>query len=406
MDGLLHNILPEVLAGLDAMTALRRDLHAHPELGFCEQRTAGIAAETLRAMGCDVVEEKVGRTGVVAVIRGGRRSTKRPVSIALRADMDGLPMEEKTGLPWSSVIPNRMHGCGHDGHVAGVLLAAQALVQRKDRLAGDVVIVIQPGEEGYAGAREMIRDGLFERFPVTEIYGAHAAGELPLGTFGFTPGAQSAAADRFLIHVKGVGGHGARPHKTVDPVVAAGELIVALQTVVSRSIDPMRPAVVSIGSIHGGDPEGVSVVPAEVTLAGTTRCAYPEDRDRIETRMGEICRGVGLTTGADVELVYTRMYPPLVNHREPTAFATALAKDLYGEERVRANHPASMGAEDFAFFLEERPGCFVRVGIGDESHTANHHHPLFDYNDRALAPTADFFVRLVEKRLEDLSRKE
>ena len=393
------NLLPEVAAHLEAMTALRRDLHAHPELGFCEVRTAKIAANTLRAMGCDIVEEGVGQTGVVALIRGGERDPKNPTTIALRADMDALPLQENTSRPWTSVIPNRMHACGHDGHVAGVLLAAQALIDRKANLKGDVVIVIQPGEEGYAGARAMINDGLFERFAIDEIYGIHAAGELPLGVLGFTRGTQSAAADKFMITVKGLGGHGARPQKTIDPVVTSGLLITALQTVVSRSIDPMRPAVLTIGSIHGGDPNGVSVVPAEVVLAGTTRCANPDDRDRIESRMNEICQGVALTTGATIDCQYTRMYPPLINHDEPYTFASTLAQSVYGPSRIVANHPASMGAEDFAFFLEERPGCFIRMGIADETHQANHHHPSFDYNDLALGPSADFFVRLVEARL-------
>lgn len=398
MSALNENLLPEVLSGLEAMTAIRRDLHAHPELGMCEVRTAKIAADALRAMGCDEVVEGIGKTGVAAVIRGGKRNPGHVVTIALRADMDALPLEEHTGHPWASVVENRMHACGHDGHVAGVLLAAHALVKRRENLAGDVVLVIQPGEEGYAGAREMIEDGLFERFPVDEIYGVHCAGELPLGVIGFTKGAQCAAADHFRITVKGVGGHGARPHKTVDPVVASGILIGALQTIVSRSVDPMRPAVVTIASIHGGDPQGVSVVPAEVKLAGTTRCAYPEERDLIERRMGEICAGVAATTGTEIDFQYVRLYPPLVNHDEQLEFARQVALEAYGEERVRS-HAASMGAEDFAFFLEKRPGCFPRVGIADETHAANHHHPNFDYNDLALGPTADFFVRLVEKRL-------
>ncbi len=398
MSNLNENLLPEVLSGLEAMTAIRRDLHAHPELGMCEVRTAKIAADALRAMGCDEVVEGIGKTGVVALIRGGKRNSERPVTIALRADMDALPLEEHTGHQWASVVENRMHACGHDGHVAGVLLAAHALVKRREHLAGDVVLIVQPGEEGYAGAREMIEDGLFERFPIDEIYGVHCAGELPLGVIGFTKGAQCAAADHFRITVKGVGGHGARPHKTVDPVVATGILIGALQTIVSRSVDPMRPAVVTIASIHGGDPKGVSVVPAEVKLAGTTRCAYPEERDLIERRMGEICAGVAATTGTEIDFQYIRLYPPLVNHDEQLEFARQVALEAYGEERVR-NHSASMGAEDFAFFLEKRPGCFPRVGIADATHTANHHHPNFDYNDLALGPTADFFVRLVEKRL-------
>ena len=385
MSSLNEKLLPEVLSGLEAMTAIRRDLHAHPELGMCEVRTAKIAADALRAMGCDEVVEGIGKTGVAAGLRGGQRKTRPLFNLARSAHLDARPHAKPKGAP-------------HDGHVAGVLLAAHALVKRRENLAGDVVLIIQPGEEGYAGAREMIEDGLFERFPVDEIYGVHCAGELPLGVIGFTKGAQCAAADHFRITVKGVGGHGARPHKTVDPVVASGILIGALQTIVSRSVDPMRPAVVTIASIHGGDPQGVSVVPAEVKLAGTTRCAYPEERDLIERRMGEICAGVAATTGTEIDFQYVRLYPPLVNHDEQLEFARQVALEAYGEERVRS-HAASMGAEDFAFFLEKRPGCFPRVGIADETHTANHHHPNFDYNDLALGPTADFFVRLVEKRL-------
>ena len=342
MSSLNEKLLPEVLSGLEAMTAIRRDLHAHPELGMCEVRTARIAADALRAMGCDEVVEGIGKTGVAAVIRGGKRNPGHLVTIALRADMDALPLEEHTGHPWASVVENRMHACGHDGHVAGVLLAAHALVKRRENLAGDVVLIIQPGEEGYAGAREMIEDGLFERFPVDEIYGVHCAGELPLGVIGFTKGAQCAAADHFRITVKGVGGHGARPHKTVDPVVASGILIGALQTIVSRSVDPMRPAVVTIASIHGGDPQGVSVVPAEVKLAGTTRCAYPEERDLIERRMGEICAGVAATTGTEIDFQYVRLYPPLVNHDEQLEFARQVALEAYGEEQsVRGASRAS-----------------------------------------------------------------
>lgn len=405
MQTLNQNVLPEVMAGIEEMTALRRDLHAHPELGFCEVRTAGIAARILREIGCDAVEEGVGKTGVVALIRGGARNPEHPLSIALRADMDALPLEERTGLPWASVLPNRMHGCGHDGHVAACCSPHRPSSSGASTSRATSSSSFSPAKKAMRGARAMIEDGLFERFPTTEIYGIHAAGELRWASWASPAGPRRAAADRFLITVKGVGGHGARPHKTVDPIVAS-----AFSSRPFRRSSPARSTRCSPPSSRsarstGATPRASRSCPAEVVLAGTTRCARPEDRDTIEARMGEICSGIAATTGADIDFRYTRMYPPLVNHDEQYAFASNLARELYGEARVNANHPASMGAEDFSFFLEKRPGCFVRMGIADDSHRANHHHPCFDYNDLALGPTADFFVRLVEARLAALVRQ-
>ena len=389
--------LPEVSACLEDVIAVRHDLHAHPELGFLEHRTAAAAAAKLREYGCDEVIEGVGRTGVVGIIRGrpGRHA------VALRADMDALPLTEATGRPWASVTPGRMHACGHDGHVAWALAAARALAATR-RFEGTAVILIQPGEEGYAGAREMIRDGLFERVPVDEVYGAHGSVDVPLGSFGFSLGPVTAAADKFTITVKGVGGHGSRPHRCIDPVVIAAEVIGAVQTVVSRSVDPMHPAAISIGSIHGGDPDGVSVIPEKVVMAGTTRCQTADDRDTIERRLGEICRGLSLTTGADVTLDYTRMYPPLVNLDPYVGAARAVALSYAGAERI-VTTPASMGAEDFSFFLEEKPGAFFWVGLGDDEHRCGAHHPGFDFNDKAIGGAASLFVKLVESRLAALS---
>ena len=392
--------IPEVAACLDDVTAVRHDLHAHPELGFQEVRTAAVAAAKLREYGCDEVYEGIGRTGVVGVIRGrpGRHG------VAIRADMDALPLTETTGHAWASQTPGRMHACGHDGHVAWALAAARALAATR-RFAGTAVILIQPGEEGYAGAREMIRDGLFERVPVDEIYGAHGSIDVPLGSYGFSLGPVTAAADKFTITVKGVGGHGSRPHRCIDPVVIAAEVIGAVQTIVSRSVDPMRPAAITIGSIHGGDPDGVSVIPEKVVMAGTTRCQMPEDRDTIERRLGEICRGLSLTTGADITLDYIRMYPPLINRDPYVSAARDAAVSFAGADHAVVTE-ASMGAEDFSFFLEEKPGAFFWVGTGDDEHRCGAHHPGFDFNDKAIGGAASIFVKLVEARLAALEAAE
>jgi hippurate hydrolase len=396
----MNEPLPEVAAVLDRMIALRHDIHAHPELGFEEHRTAALAAKALREMGCDSVTEGVGRTGVVAVIRGkpGRHA------VALRADMDALPLVEKTGVAYASQTPGRMHACGHDGHVAWALTAAAALCRTR-RFKGNAVIIIQPGEEGYAGAREMIRDGLFTRWQIDEVYGAHGGTELPLGKFGFTVGPCNAAAAKFTITVTGKGGHGSRPHRCIDPVVASAELVLALQTVVSRSVDPMHPAVVAVGSIHGGDPVGQSVVPESVRLDGTTRCAYAEDEDTIERRMGEICEGLSKSTLCRIALDYTRMYAPLVNPPEQTAFVRRIAEAYAGKENCVDREP-SMGAEDFSFYLKEKPGAFFRVGMGDAEHSAYAHSPGFNFNDKAIAGAASIFVRLVEERLAYLDARD
>ena len=383
---------------LSDTVAFRRTLHTHPEIGLKEYKTAAAAAAKLREIGCDEVTEGVGGTGVVALIRGKRPGTH---CTAFRADMDALPLTEMTGCAWSSNEPGMMHGCGHDGHTAWAMAVAYALCATRD-FPGTVMIIIQPGEEGWAGARKMIEDGLFTRWNVDEVYAGHCAPEIELGKFGLTQGLMTAAAALFHIDVNGVGGHGARPHKGVDPVVATSQLIMALQTVPSRSIDPVHPAVITVASIHGGSEKGVSVIPDSVRVSGTTRCLYPEDCDRIEDRMHEICRGIGVTTGADVKLEYVRMYPPLNNAEPQRQAAGAVLKEIAGEANVNMNHPVSMGAEDFSFMCEAKPGVYIRVGVRDSEHQANLHNPHFDFNDAAIEKAATAFAVLLKRRLEAL----
>ncbi len=393
-------VYPEIASSLDEIIALRHDIHAHPELGFQETRTAALAAGALRRCGCDEVTEGVGGTGVVALIRGRLPDSGR--CVALRADMDALPLVEKSGVPWSSTIPGRMHGCGHDGHVAWAVAVARHLAAIRN-FAGTAMIIIQPGEEGYAGARAMIEDGLFERWHVDEVYAAHGGTDVPLGYFGASPGPMMASADVFTIEVRGVGGHGARPHFCVDPILAASELVVALQSIASRSTDPQHAVVVSVCSIRGGDENGSSVIPDVVRMRGTTRTMCGEDRDMVERRMGEICRAVGAMHGIEVVLDYTRLYPPLVNHLEQQRAICDVAARFAGPENVNYQHPAAMGAEDFSFMLEKKPGAYLRVGMGDEIHRAKQHNPAFDFNDKCIAAAATILARTIEERLEALA---
>ena len=375
----------------DYQIQMRRLFHTCPEASTKEFETAKLIRAELDKMGIPWRECGM-PTGTLATIKGARPGR----TILLRGDIDGLEVTEKTGLEYASKNEGFMHACGHDCHISMLLTAGKILNDLRDRLSGTVVLCFQPAEEVGKGAAAMIADGALEG--VDAAFGIHVWSDVPTGHVAVRTGPMMAAGDEFEIEVFGKAGHGAMPHCCSDATLMASAIALNLQTIVSRSVDPMRPAVVTIASIHGGDPKGVSVVPAEVKLAGTTRCAYPEERDLIERRMGEICAGVAATTGTEIDFQYIRLYPPLVNHDEQLEFARQVALEAYGEERVR-NHSASMGAEDFAFFLEKRPGCFPRVGIADETHTANHHHPNFDYNDLALGPTADFFVRLVEKRL-------
>ncbi len=388
--------------------ALRRRIHAEPELRFEEIKTAALVAQTLRAAGCDEVVEGLGKTGVVGRIRGARPLAPGAARrmIGLRADMDALPITEKNTFAHASTVAGRMHACGHDGHTATLLAAAHALAQSRD-FAGDVVVIFQPAEEGGAGAREMIRDGLFERFPVDEVYGLHNWPGLAEGVFGFNPGPLLASSNTFEVKVVGKGAHAAMPHLGVDPVVVASQLVLALQTVVSRSNRPIDAVALSVTKIQAG--EAINVIPNHCTIQGTVRTFSLEALDLTEASMRRICEQLPVAFGATAKLQFSREYPPTVNHAEQTQAAAEVARSLFGSDRVVMPIDPTMGAEDFAFMLLEKPGCYFFLGNGDlggDHRESGHglgpcalHNPSYDFNDRLIEIGQRFWPALVRARL-------
>jgi len=367
----------------------RRDLHAHPELQYDVHRTAASVAEKLKAFGCDEVVPGIGRTGVVGVIRGRKSGGK---AIGLRADMDALPIEEQTGLPYSSTIPGKMHACGHDGHTAMLLGAARYLTETRN-FAGDAVVIFQPAEEGGAGAAAMIKDGLMDRFGIEQVYGMHNGPGIPVGSFAIRSGPIMAATDAIDIKIDGLGGHAARPHKCIDSVLVGAQLISALQSIVSRSVDPLDSAVISMCEFHAGNAR--NVIPQTAELRGTVRTLTEEVRALVEKRVREIVEGVAKITGARIDLVYERGYPVTVNHARQTDVATRVAKEISGDANVHETPPL-MGAEDFAYMLESRPGAFIFCGNGN---TAGLHHPAYNFNDDAIVFGTSYWIKLVENTL-------
>lgn len=376
-------LLPEI-------TAWRHDFHKHPEILYEVHRTAGIVAEKLREFGCDEVVEGIGRTGVVAVIRGQTDQSGR--AIGLRADMDALPMSEQTGLPHASRTPGAMHACGHDGHTSILLGTAKYLAETR-RFDGTVVLIFQPAEEGGAGGKAMIDDGLLERWKIDEVYGLHNMPGLPVGEFAIRPGALLASADEFSITIIGKGGHAAQPHTAVDPVVAAAQVIVALQSVASRNADPTKSVVVSVCTVKS-DTESHNIIPGAVALRGTVRTLAPAIRDLAEDRIRAIVSGTAQAFGATAEIDYTRGYPVTMNTPEQTDFAAEIAAKVAGA--VTTDAPPIMAAEDFAYMLEERPGAYIMLGNGD---SAMVHHPAYDFNDEAIPAGCSWFAELVETRM-------
>jgi amidohydrolase len=373
------------------ITAWRRDIHAHPELLYDVQRTAGTVAEKLKAFGCDEVVPGLGRTGVVGVIHG--RKGKSDKVIGLRADMDALPIEEETGLPYKSTVPGKMHACGHDGHTAMLLGAARYLAETRN-FAGTAVVIFQPAEEGGAGGKAMLDDGMMERFGIGEVYGMHNYPGMPVGSFGLRAGPQMAAADHFTIDIEGLGGHAARPNKSVDTVLVGCQIINNLQSIVSRNVDPLEAAVVSICVFQAGTTD--NVIPQTAKLRGTARSLLPEVQDVIEKRMHEIIEGTAKLYGAKAKLNYKRSYPVLKNHAKQTDFAAAVASQIAGADKVNTSLAPVMGAEDFSFMLNERPGAFIFVGNGD---SAGLHHPLYNFNDDVIPVGTSYWVKLVETAL-------
>jgi len=381
------------------LTAFRRDLHAHPELGYEELRTGGRVVEALKLFGVDEVHTGIGKTGVVGVIRGQASAPPdaRTKSIGLRADMDALPMREENDFPWRSASQGLMHGCGHDGHTTMLLGAARYLAETR-RFAGTVVFIFQPGEEGFAGAKAMIDDGLFDRFPVDSVYAMHNWPSLPPGTIGLNPGPMMAAADRFEITVQGRGGHGAHPYMTIDPVLVAGHIITAAQSLVSRNINPLDSAVLSICALQAGDLGAFSVIPRQAQLIGTARSFKREVQDLIEERLGRLCESIALGFGATARLDYHRMYPATINAPAEAAFAARVAASLVGDDKVVRDLTPSMGAEDFSFMLQSRPGAYLRIGQGGEGGCFLHS-PRYDFNDEILPLGAALFAGLAEQAM-------
>ncbi len=383
----------------DDLVATRRDLHAHPELGFEEVRTAGIVERQLQALGIET-HAGIGRTGVVGVLRGrpaaGRASSPR--TIGLRADMDALPIVEHNAFAHRSSHPHRMHACGHDGHTTMLLGAARHLAATRN-FDGTVHLIFQPGEEGHAGARAMIEDGLFDRFPCDAVYAMHNWPSLPAGTIGVADGPMMAAADRFEIVITGRGGHGAHPYLTVDPVVVAGHVITAVQSIVSRNVSPIDSAVVTIAGMQAGDLDAFSVIPGEVRLVGTARSFKASVQSAIEARLATLCESIATAFGATARCTYTRLYPATINSLAEARFAGDVAESLVGAANVIRDLPPSMGAEDFSFMLQQRPGAYLRLGQGGADAGAFLHNTRYDFNDDVLPIGAGLLAALAERAM-------
>ncbi|HEX5310757.1 M20 aminoacylase family protein [Aquabacterium sp.] len=374
------------------LTALRRDLHAHPELGFEEHYTAKRVVEALKVCGVDEVHTGIGKTGVVGVVRGRRNSSGR--MMGLRADMDALPMTEHNDFAWRSTKPGLMHGCGHDGHTAMLVGAARYLAETR-HFDGTAVLIFQPGEEGYAGAKAMIEDGLFDRFPVQSVYAMHNWPQMRPGTVGINRGAMMAAADRVTIKITGKGGHGAHAYLTVDPVLVAAHIITAVQSIVSRNVRPIDGAVISLCAMQAGDPGAFSVLPGEATLVGTVRTFSPAVQAQVERRLNELCSAVALGFGATATVHYERIYPATINTPDEAQFAADVAQSLLGRDHVDREMDPSMGAEDFSFMLQVKPGAYLRLGQGGEG-SCFLHNSRYDFNDEVLPLGAALHAGLVE----------
>jgi hippurate hydrolase len=384
--------VPHIARWQDEFAALRRDLHAHPELGFEEERTGRVVRETLGALGIEH-HAGIGRTGIVAVIRG--RTDTRGASVGLRADMDALPMQEENDFAHRSRYEGRMHGCGHDGHTTMLLAAARYLAETR-AFDGTAYLIFQPGEEGFAGAKAMIDDGLFERFPAQQVFALHNWPGLAPGRIGITPGPAMAAADRIEITIDGRGGHGAHPHAAIDPVLVAGHLITAAQSIVARNVAPIDTAVVSLCAMQAGNPGAMSVIPSHAKLVGTVRTFRPATQDLIERRLHELVGSIAAAFGAKATLKYERVYPATVNHDGPAAFAMRVAEHLVGRENVVDNLDPSMGSEDFSFMLQAKPGAFARLGQGGAEGGCFLHNSRYDFNDAVIPLGAGYLAALAE----------
>ena len=374
------------------MTAWRRDIHAHPEIAFEEQRTAEVIATKLAEMGIEV-DRGLAKTGVVGTLRGAVEGER---AIALRADMDALHIEERNDFDHRSRHAGKMHACGHDGHSTMLLGAARYLAETRN-FAGTVHFIFQPAEEHEGGGRVMIEEGLFDKFPVEAVFGMHNMPGMPVGSFAVCPGPMMAAADSFEIRITGQGAHAAMPHLGVDPIVIAAQIVTALQTIASRVTDPLKAVVVSVTQISGGDTW--NVIPEEVILRGTVRAFEPAIRDSLEARLRQIADGIAAAAGATVALRYLPGYPPTINSVDEAEFAAEVAAEVAGPENVDREPVPVMGAEDFAFMLQEKPGAYIWIGNGPGEGGCTLHNPHYDFNDEILPLGASYWVRLVESAL-------
>ncbi len=371
------------------VTEWRRHIHAHPELLYAVENTAAFVAEKLRAFGVDEVVTGIGRTGVVGLIRGKGEGR----TIGLRADMDALPLTEITGKPYASQTAGKMHACGHDGHTAMLLGAAKYLAENRN-FNGNIAVIFQPAEEGGAGGDAMVKDGMMERFQIAEVYGMHNMPGLPVGHFAIRKGAIMAATDEFTVSIKGLGGHAAMPHKTIDPIAIGAQIVSNLQLIASRSANPLKSVVVSVTKFNAGNAH--NVIPNDASFGGTVRTLDPEIRDLAEQRFKQIVTGIATSHGAEVEIEFQRNYPVTFNHADETDHAIAVAEEIAGAGNVIPNIDPMMGGEDFSYMLLARPGAFIFVGNGD---SAGLHNPAYDFNDEAIAHGISYWVRLAEQRL-------
>ena len=384
-----------IAAFLPELVALRRDLHAHPELGFEEAYTSSRVKEALRLCGVDEVHGGIGKTGVVGIVRG--RKSGGGKMIGLRADMDALTMTENNDFPWRSTRAGMMHGCGHDGHTAMLVGAARYLAETRN-FDGTAVLIFQPGEEGFAGAKAMIDDGLFDRFPVQSVFAMHNWPAMKPGTVGINSGPMMAAADRVTIEITGKGGHGAHAYLTIDPVLVAAHIITAVQSIVSRNVKPIDHAVVSLCALQAGDLGAMSVVPGRATLVGTVRTFSPDVQELVERRLQELCSAIALGFGASATVTFDRLYPATINTPDEAAFAGDVAEALVGAGNLVRNMEPSMGAEDFSFMLQAKPGAYLRLGQGGEG-SCFLHNSRYDFNDDVLPLGSALHASLAEQAM-------
>jgi len=385
------SILDEVKGFQALMQEWRRDIHQHPELAFNENRTAELVTQNLESFGIEVFTG-IGKTGVVGKLTHGNSDR----AVGLRADMDALPMQENNNFSYRSINEGVFHGCGHDGHTAMLLGAAKYLSATKE-FDGTVYFIFQPAEEGAGGAPEMIKDGLFNKFSMTSVYGMHNMPGVPVGQFGIRAGQMFAAFAPFDIEIIGIGGHGAMPQNCVDPIVISSSVILGLQTVVSRNIDPFKPSVISVTKVHAGD--AYNVIPDKVKLSGGVRYFDQESGVIIKRRIEEVVEGICKTFGASFTLNYEELYPVLSNHEKETDIAVTAASDLVGVEKVNAEILPTAGSEDFAFMLQEKAGAYILIGNGDGEGGCMIHHSSYDFNDRILPLGASYWIQLAENIL-------